>query len=216
VNEPVWQLVTVDIDGTLTKVHGWRVIADAVGRTAEYEATQRRFLAREIGEDEHLREMLDMVEGRRLEEVERALAATPRIEGIADGIRRFHQRGARVALLTHNPPFVCEWYCRQFGFDGYDGTGAQEVVAGVIQAPHDVTADKPAGVRALSARFGVPLPRVVHIGDGWADAVLFPLVGGGVALNSTLPEVNRAADLALCSSDFREVADAVEALDPRR
>jgi len=212
---PVWPLVTVDIDGTLTTVHGWRVIADAFGQGEQFARTQRRFFAKEIDEDEHLTDMLRITEGRTTAEVETALAATPHIGGILEGVRAFHDRGTRVALLTHNPPYVCEWYCGRFGFDDFDGTGLQEVVHGVIQAPHDVRADKPAGLRALARRAGTSPDRVVHIGDGWADAALFPIVGRGVALNSSLPEVERAADLALRTVDFRDVVHAVEALRPR-
>jgi phosphoserine phosphatase len=216
VTRSAWGLVTVDIDGTLTTVHGWRVIADALGGRAAYDRTQRRFFAHEIGEDEHLKDMLEIAAGHPLEDVERALEATPRIHGIAEGIRGFHERGTRVALLTHNPPFVCAWYGRRFGFDDFEGTGAQEVSGGVVRAPRDVHADKPAGLRALTARLGVPAARTVHIGDGWADAALFPTVGRGVALNSSLPDVERAADLVLRTDDFRTVAETVEALRPRR
>ena len=211
----VWPLVTVDIDGTLTTVHGWKVIADAMGRSEEFARTHRRFFAREIGEDEHLRDMLEVAEGRLLSEVEAALASTPRIRGIAEGVRALHDRGTRVALLTHNPAYVCRWYCRTFGFDDFEGTDAQAVVGGIIQAPHLVRADKPAGLRALTARTGTTVHRVVHIGDGWADAALFPLVGRGVALNSSRPEVERAADLSLRAADFRAVVDALGALRPR-
>jgi phosphoserine phosphatase len=214
-SSPVWRLVTVDIDGTLTRVHGWRVIADAFGREEQFARTQRRFFAGEIDENEHLTDMLRITEGRTTAEVETALAATPHLGGIVEGVRAFHDHGTRVALLTHNPPYVCAWYCRTFGFDDFEGTGSQEVVDGVIQAPHDVRADKPAGLRALARRIGAPLDRIVHIGDGRADAALFPIVGRGVALNSSLPEVERAADLALRVADFRDVVDAVEALRPR-
>ena len=212
---PAWPLVTVDIDGTLTMVHGWRVISRALGREPEFARTQRRFFAREIGEDEHLTDMLEIVKGARWETVEAALRATPRIQGITEGVVEFHAHGSRVALLTHNPPYVCAWYCRTFGFDDFEGTGSQEVSDGVIQAPHDVRADKPTGLKALASRGGTVPSRVVHIGDGWADAALFPLVGRGVALNSRLPEVEQEADLALRLHDFREVARAVEALRPR-
>ena len=211
----MWPLVTVDIDGTLTTVHGWRVLADALGQSAEFTRTQRRFFAKEIGENEHLKEMLTIAEGKTVAEVENALASTPRIHGIAEGVRAFHDYGTRVALLTHNPPYICQWYCRTFGFDDFEGTSAQAVVDGVIQAPFDVRADKPAGLTALTTRIGTSAVRVVHIGDGWADAALFPLVGRGVALNSSLREVERAADLVLRADDFREVAVAVEALRPR-
>ncbi len=212
---PPWSLVSVDVDGTLTTVHGWQVIAGRLGRRREFERTQRRFLAREIGEDEHLEDMLRLAEGRRIEEVEAALDATPHLREIAAGVRLLHDQGSRVALLTHNPPYICAWYARRFGFDDFDGTGAQPVVDGVIGRPSAVRADKPAGLARLAARAGTSWDRVVHVGDGWADAALFPRVGRGIALNSRLPEVDRAADLALHTSSFRAVARRIGSLGPR-
>lgn len=211
-----WPLVTVDIDGTLTRVHGWKVIAERLGRSDAFERSQRRFFDREVGEDEHLEEMLRLAEGRTVPEIEAALETTPRIEGIAEGVRWFRGRGTRVALLTHNPPYVCEWYCRRFGFDDYEGTGGGDLVDGRIGAPTGVRADKPSGLGRLVSRAGTTRDRVVHIGDGWADAAVFPLVGRGVALNSTLPEVDRVADLVIRTDDFRVVVREVAALGPRR
>jgi phosphoserine phosphatase len=212
---PPWPLITVDIDGTLTRVHGWRVIADALGRRPQFERTNRRFFAKEESEDDHLAEMLDIARGRTLTEVEIALASTPRISGIAEGVDVLHRGGGRVALLTHNPPYVCQWYSRTFGFDDFEGTSGQDVVDGIIQAPRGIRADKTAGLRTLVRRARVTMSAVVHIGDGWADATLFPLVGRGVALNSSLPEVEGAADLVLHVTDFREVVSALHGLGPR-
>jgi phosphoserine phosphatase len=212
---PPWPLVTVDIDGTLTRVHGWRAIAAAVGRSAEFDRTQAQFFTRAIGEDRHLANLLRIARGVPLAAVESALRSTPRIARIAEGVRRLQAAGSRVALLTHNPPYVCRWYVRRFGFDDFEGAGAQSVVDGVIGRPREVRAGKAAGLRRLAARSRTTPARVVHIGDGWADAAIFRLAGRGVALNSTLADVERAADLVLRTSDFRVVARAVERLAPR-
>jgi len=214
-SRPRWPLVTVDIDGTLTTVHGWRQISDALGQSARFARTNRRFFAREIGEDEHLKDMLEIVDGVPLEKVEAILESTPRLRWIGEGVRDLHAHGTRVALLTHNPPYVCEWYCRKFEFDDFEGAAVQHVVDGIVQAPRDVRADKPSGLRALLLRSGTSAERVVHVGDGWADAVIFPLVGRGVALNAPRPEVRAAADLAIETDDFREVTAAIERLEPR-
>jgi 3-deoxy-D-manno-octulosonate 8-phosphate phosphatase KdsC-like HAD superfamily phosphatase len=56
---------------------------------------------------------------------------------------------------------------------------------------------------------------VAHVGDGWSDAEVFRQVGGGVALNSPLVEVNRAADLALTTEEFPDVVAALARLAPR-
>ena len=210
-----WRLVTVDIDGTLTRTHGWRGLAEAFGRLGAFEDTNRRFFAHEIGEDEHLSDLLDIVTGHTVAEVEAVVERTPKLRGIREGVSQLHDRGARVALLTHNPTYVVEWYRQTYGFDDGEGVNAQAVEGGRIGPPVGVRADKPGGLRALLARGPVPPSSVAHVGDGWSDAEVFRLVGGGVALNSPLPEVNRAADLALTTEAFPDVVLALSRLSPR-
>ena len=210
-----WRLVTVDIDGTLTVGHGWQPIARSFGRLSAFEETNRRFFAHQISEDAHLTNLLSITTGHSVAEVEAILAETPKLAGIAPGVAELRTRGARVALLTHNPDYVADWYRRAFGFDAFEAVSAQRVEDGVIGPPVDVHADKPGGLRALLEREQVLAHAVVHVGDGWSDAELFRLVGGGVAVNSPYPEVARAADLALTTHDFREVAAGISRLRPR-
>jgi phosphoserine phosphatase len=211
-----WRLVTVDIDGTLTLRHGWKDLAAAFGRLPAFEDARRRFLAHEVGEDEHLAELLDIATGHTVKEVEAVLALTPTLKGIREGVSQLHERGARAALLTHNPTYVADWYRRRYGFDDSEGVRAQSIEGGRIGPPIDVRADKLGGLRTLLSRMEVPASSVVHVGDGWSDAEVFRRVGGGVALNSSLPEVNREADFALTTEDFRDVVEAIARLRPRR
>ncbi len=210
-----WQLVTVDIDGTLTRRHGWEPIARAFGREPAFLESNRRFSTHEIDEDEHLRDLLDLATGHTVGEVERIVAATPRLAGIAEGLAALHRDGARVALLTHNPSYVIEYYRRTFGFDDAEGVDAQSIVDGRIGPPTAVRADKCEGLGRLLQRAGTPAQRTVHVGDSWADVPVFRAVGGGVALNSALPDVRAAADLALATDDFRAVVTALDRMRPR-
>ncbi len=210
-----WRLVTVDIDGTLTLRHGWRDIAVAFGRLEAFEDTNRRFFAQEIGEDPHLADLLDLATGHTVAEVTAVVEKTPKLRGIREGVSRLHARGARVALLTHNPDYVVDWYRRTFGFDDAEGVAAQTVTDGRIGPPVAVRANKPGGLRSLLSRLEVPALTAVHVGDGRSDAEVFRLVGGGVALNSPFPDVNRAADLALTTEYFGEVVDGLSLLHSR-
>lgn len=210
-----WRLVTVDIDGTLTRTHGWREIAEGFGRVPEWERTNRRFFAHEIGEDEHIADLLDLASGHSVREVLALVAATPKLEGIGEGVADLHERGASVALLTHNPDYVVAWYRTTFGFDDGEGTEGPAEVAGRLGHPGAVRADKLAGLERLLARSGGPAGRTIHVGDGWSDAAVFPRVGGGIALNSRLPEVEHAADRALHTGDFRAVAREIAGMRPR-
>ena len=211
-----WRLVTVDIDGTLTLIHGWQAIAAAFHRLPDYERTQRRFLAHEIGEGPHLLDLLDLATGHTVAEVLAVVARTPKLDHIATGVEDLHRRGSRVALLTHNPPYVAEYYRRTFGFDDEEGSPDPPIADGVVGPPRSVRADKLAGLRVLLGRAGVPRASVVHVGDGWSDAEVFPHVGLGVALNSPFPEVNRAANLRLNTRDFEELVARLADMTPRR
>jgi len=210
-----WRLVTVDIDGTLTRGHGWHEIAQGFGRLPEYERTNRRFFAHEIDEDAHITDLLDLAYGHSVAEVLARVAATPKLDGIREAVASLRGRGATVALLTHNPDYVAEWYRSTFGFDAFDSTHGQAVVGGLLDHPRGVHADKLLGLSRLLESPGRSARTTVHVGDGWSDALVFRRAGGGIALNSRLPEVERAADRALHTLDFRDVAAAIEGLQPR-
>jgi phosphoserine phosphatase len=211
-----WRLVTVDIDGTLTLVHGWRRIAERFGREPEYLRSNARFQRKEIGEDPHLTELLTLAHGHTIAEVESVLEATPRLAGIRECLDELHGAGIEVALLTHNPPYVARWYASKFGFDGLEGTPVPEPPpGGPIPLPGSVHADKLGGLRRLVARFAVSERETVHIGDGWSDVELFPRIGGGVTVNSSYPAVDAAADLVFHVRDFRPIVAGILDLRPR-
>ncbi|HTS33033.1 MAG TPA: HAD family hydrolase [Thermoplasmata archaeon] len=206
---PPWRMVTVDIDGSLTTVHGWLVLARQFGREQGYQDLMRRFRSGQVDELGAITGLLELAEGRTLAEVHAALARTPKLANIPEGVARLHAEGLRVALLTHNPPYVTAWYRRFAGFDDADGLFGRQSVGILIGPPEGIRPDKLAGLAALCRRQGVWPTEVVHVGDGGADAAVFPHVGEGIALNARRPEVDRAADRVLHTHDFQDVVDAV-------
>jgi phosphoserine phosphatase len=213
-----YRLVTVDIDGTLTAGHGWRYLAERRGRLPAYYQTQSDFTAGRSDENVHLRHLLDLASGASRRELDDIVRHTPRVPGIRSGVARLHASGAKVALLTHNPAYICDWYREAFGFDASDGIRfAPKFHAGLAQPPDDrVVVDKIGGARRLAARFGVRLGQVAHVGDGVADAEAFPTVGLGVAFGATEAKVRAAADLIVKDRDFRAVVAALSRTPPAR
>jgi phosphoserine phosphatase len=210
-----WRLVTLDLDGTLTRVHGWRFIAEGLGRLPEYEASERRFRAGAIGEDQHLTNMLRIPRGVPLDRLLTLVAATPKIGGIAPTVVALHGRGARVALLTHNPPYVCHWYVREYGLDGFGASDVPEPVDGILGEPGPVRADKPAYLARLLAQWGLRPGETAHVGDGLADAAIFSVVGGSVAINTRDDRIRGPALASLESESLLDLLPLLEEMRPR-
>jgi phosphoserine phosphatase len=203
-----FRLVSFDIDGTLTVGHGWRYIADSLGRTRAYEATQRRFLSGEQGEDEHLRALLRIAEGLPLERLSPILEATPRVDGIRETVTALVSAGVVPVLLTHNPGYVSDWYVDRFGFAASDGTvggPSSWVRDGRIVGPGELRVDKLGGLDRLLRRFDVPASAAAHLGDSRPDVEIFPRVAFGVAVNPTDPQTAAAADALIRTNDLQEV-----------
>ncbi|MCI4330118.1 MAG: HAD hydrolase family protein [Thermoplasmata archaeon] len=212
-----YRLVCVDIDGTLTRGHGWVTLAERFGRSEAYARTQVAYRSGAIDEDTHLYNLMALAEGSQLTEVETILEATPKVSGIGEGVRRLHSLGAHVALLSHNPSYVTDWYARRFGMDAADGVaGSPTVVNGVIGRAARPRSDKVGGLDRLCARFDVTRHEAVHVGDGRADAQVFPLVGLGIAFGTQLPDVRAAADVSVDVPDFLEVVRVLETTPPAR
>lgn len=210
-----WKLVTIDIDGTLTTVHGWLRIAAACGREVDY---QRAHAAIERGiqdEDAHLRALFGLAVGMSRAELSEVLDHTPKLAGIEEAVEALHRRGARVGLLTHNPRYVIDWYSRTFGFDGGSGGWGSNFLDGHVAPPDRVRADKVRGLRELIRRYGVAPGAICHVGDAWPDARLAPLIGGFISLNTRSPRVRRVADAVLRSRDLRTLLPVLDGLRPR-
>ena len=208
--------MTFDLDGTLTAEHGWHAIARATHRLAEYERSNRAFFRRAVDEDTHLNDLLALAVGLPVTDVEAVLEATPKMEGIRPTLTALKGAGVRVALLTHNPDYVCAWYARSYGFDDCVGVDGERVGAGRVVGDGPAHADKASGLaRLLQRTGGATAAETAHVGDGWADAAVFPRVGYGVAFHSRLPEVGAAADAAVDGTDLTAILPVLAGARPR-
>ncbi|MCI4346642.1 MAG: HAD-IB family phosphatase [Thermoplasmata archaeon] len=211
-----WKLVSLDVDGTLTRGHGWKFIAAELGRADEFRRINAEFLSGTKGEEEHLRSLLRLARGHRVDEVEAILERAPKIAGIAETVSALHAKGARVALLTHNPDYVCAWYVRRYSLDGYSGTSITRIHDGRLEDPGPLRPDKLAGLGGLLERWGLSARECAHVGDGRADARVFPYLGAGIAFNSSDPKVLSAADAVVRAENLESILPVLAELTPRR
>ncbi|MBX8631154.1 MAG: haloacid dehalogenase-like hydrolase [Thermoplasmata archaeon YP2-bin.285] len=208
------RVATFDIDGTLTLGHGWYCIASLLGRLEEYRRTTSLFRRNKVDENTHLRNLLNLAAGVERVRMDRILEHLPLIDNIGEGVQVLKKAGIRPLLLTHNPPYVCEWYIRRFGFDGFL-CAEQPVVAGIIQRADDARAGKADWIGRYCRRERLPLSQVIHAGDSASDIAVFEVTGGGVAVNTNSRKAIRAADAAVNTTDMMDIVSRMMEISER-
>lgn len=76
--------------------------------------------------------------------------------------------------------------------------------------------DKGSGVRAVAAAYGIPLERVMVVGDGHNDLPAMKLVGVPVAMGNAEAAVRAAAGRCVSTVDDNGLIEALELARPRR
>ena len=74
----------------------------------------------------------------------------------------------------------------------------------------DPTVDKGEALRYVAERAGIPMERVLAIGDSYNDLPLMQAAGFGVAMGSSPPELKAAADAVVGDYAADGVAEAIE------
>jgi phosphoserine phosphatase len=201
-------MVTFDIDGTLTIGHGWYYIAGMLGRGKDYLNSTRLYRSGRIGEGEHLNNLLNLAAGRTVDDIAGILEKVPLIDNISEGITQLKDEGFGTYLLTHNPEYVCTWYARRFGFDGYM-CSAQKVDGKTILRAESAAPDKLAWLDRFCLGRGLRQEKILHIGDSASDRRVFIRTGLGIAVNTRDRSVISSATAHLNTTDMNDIVEKV-------
>lgn len=202
-----WDLVTLDLDGTLIPHDTvFAAVLRDQGRGAEAAASDARYESGQLSLEACFREQWAWIQPLTLADIHRGLRKAAWLPGIADGVARLKQAGARVVLLTDQPSTFTDFLGR-WGLT--DAICSPVTVKDGKQVAIDARFDKLANLRARLQEWGIREARVCHVGNGVNDIPVFRAVGGSVAVYGN-PTVKAAAKKHVADPrDLGQLVDAV-------
>ena len=202
-----FDLVTLDLDGTLVPHDTvFAAILRDHGHADEAARTDQAYLEGRMGLEECFWTQWRLVQPLSLADLHRSLRKATWMPGIGEGVRRLKEAGLRACLLTDQPS-TCTDFLGRWGLT--DAICSPVTVKDGRQVAIDARFDKLANLRRRLAEWGVPEPRVCHVGNGSNDIPVFRAVGGSVAVFDN-PDVVAAAESRVPEPQgFGELVDEV-------
>ncbi|NNM98374.1 MAG: HAD family phosphatase [Candidatus Eremiobacteraeota bacterium] len=121
---------------------------------------------------------------------------------------RFANRSATKAVIVSDPDIAAQVELRarrRFGDRLYITRSYPEFVEML-----DPTVDKGSALQFVAQGLGIPMERVLAIGDSWNDLPIIERAGIGVAMGNAPVEVRERADAVVGAVDEDGVCDALE------
>jgi len=207
-------LVVLDVDGTLCPhLSSWQFLHEELGLWAgNAERHWEEYRSGAIDYAEFCDRDAAHWRGLPLAKVQRIIDAIPYNPGVEGGVRRLQQLGMKVALLSTGLTLLTDRIHREFELDW---SLANRLLArdGVLTGRVDVRVEdggKGAGLERLAEVTGIPLERVVGVGDGGNDRDVARRVGRFIAHRCHDDQLARMATHTNEVDDFGAVVTIIE------
>lgn len=192
-------LLVMDVDSTLITAEVIELLAEHAGTRTEVAAVTERAMRGEIDFADSLRERVATLTGLDVAVLADVRAAVELTPGARELVEAVHAGGGRVGVVSGGFVEVVEPLRAGLGID-HAVANALEVrdgrLTGRTLGPVVDRAAKEAHLRRWAAADGVPLERVVAVGDGANDLDMLGAAGFGVAFRAK-PVVQEEADAAV-------------------
>eukprot|EP00667_Euglena_gracilis_P004094 EG_transcript_4113 len=182
-----WRLAVFDMDSTLVQAEVIDELAKVAGVGDEVAAITAAAMRGEMDFEDSLRLRVQTLRGlpeSKLEEVARRLPLT---RGAATAVRTLRAMGCKTAILTGGFTLFARHLQRLLGVD-YVYANQMEIADGVVTGNvvgDVITARRKADLmKEIAAKEGIPLERVIAVGDGANDVPMLGEAGLGVAFHA--------------------------------
>jgi len=192
-------LLVMDVDSTLITAEVIELLAEHAGTRAEVAEVTERAMRGELDFAASLRERVATLAGLNVGVLDDVRAAVSLSAGARELVAAVHARGGRVGLVSGGFLEIVEPLAADLGID-HVAANRLEVdggrLTGRTTGPVVDRAAKERHLREWAAADGVPVDRVVAVGDGANDLDMLAAAGLGVAYCAK-PVVQEQADAAV-------------------
>ncbi|WP_319593310.1 phosphoserine phosphatase SerB [Georgenia subflava] len=192
-------LLVMDVDSTLITAEVIELLAEHAGTRAEVAAVTERAMRGELDFAASLRERVATLAGLDVAVVEAVRAAVELSAGARELVDAVHAGGGKVGVVSGGFAEIVTPLAASLGIDHVVANTLETAdgrLTGRTTGPVVDRAAKEAHLRAWAAADGVPLERVVAVGDGANDLDMIRAAGLGVAFCAK-PVVQEQADAAV-------------------
>jgi phosphoserine phosphatase len=198
------KLASFDLDGTLvplTSTGGF--LAEKLGHAQAMLEAEELYAQGKVANDYVSTLDGEYYKGLTKAEIFELMADIPEIDGIAETVKLFNDRGIPCVICTLAWEFVAEFFAQKYGFEAWSGPAIgyndEGTFTGVIDRHFDEHG-KPVFIQAQCDRLGIGMADVFHIGDSRSDIELFKQAGFSIAINAT--EQAKAAAMTSIETDY--------------
>lgn len=204
-----FRLVTLDLDGTLTRERSvWEYIHKQLGKWYGFaEDYQNQFLAGKISYEEFCERDAQVWKGMKVEELLEIVKTVPFHPGANELIHYLKQKGLKLSLVSSGLSLLSDWVHQKYGFDysvSNDLLHENGILTGgvKIQVYYDKKAE---WVKRILERFRVKPEEAMAIGDSKGDIDMFQMVGFSVAFNSSCFDLEKIANVCVASQNLADI-----------
>jgi phosphoserine phosphatase len=204
-----YRLVTLDLDGTLTRERSiWEYIHKRLGKWYGFaEDYQNQFLAGKISYEEFCERDAQVWKGMKVEELLEIVKKVPFHPGANELVHYLKKKGLKLSLVSSGLSLLSDWVHRTYGFDYSVSNDLLHenglLIGGVkIRVYYDKKAE---WVKRILKQFRVKPEEAIAIGDSKGDIDMFQMVGFSVAFNSSSFDLEKIANVCVPSQNLADI-----------
>ena len=207
-NQP-FRLVTLDLDGTLTREPSiWEYIHKRLGTWNGFaEDYQNQFLAGKISYEEFCERDAQVWKGMKVEALLEIVKTVPFHPGVDELIHYLKRKGLKLSLVSSGLSLLSDWVHQKYGFDysvSNDLLHEDGILTGRVKI--QVYFDKKAEwVRKILKKFGVKPEETIAVGESKGDMDMFQMVGFSMAFNSSCLDLEKIANICVPSRNLADI-----------